>query len=220
MMKNAAPHKGRAVTVILSILAILLAAAAVLSWMALNDPNAGKGLESVAPSDKLAKDAAASAITGKECSFSVDEVNGYLAYLFRKSDAAKKGGNVKIESIAVSGAIGNSADLYLPVRYLGRHLGVVLNVTPALDTEKNRLLFRVNSARVGRLPLPPDWILSKAENHLPEGATREGGSITCPAPSIEANAAGISASLRLGNFRMYNGFLEIGVSVKAGLSQG
>lgn len=47
-------RRNRALIVVLSILAVILAAAGVLSWMVLNDPNAGKGLENTQPSDALA----------------------------------------------------------------------------------------------------------------------------------------------------------------------
>lgn len=211
MKYTAAKKQGhRTVTVILIILAVLLAAAAILSWMVLNDPNAGKGLENVKPTETLAADAAKSALTGKESSISVDEVNGYLAYLFQGSNLSKKGGSVKLQAVALSNASGNSTDLYLPVLYHGKHLGVVLNLTPSLDTANNRFLFQVNSARVGGLPVPVSWVLDAGKSRLPESFTVTGNTISCESPSIQASISGISASLKVNDFHMDNGLLKIG----------
>lgn len=211
-MKYAAVKKQshRAVTVVLIVLAVLLAAAGILSWMVFSDPNAGRGLESVKPAETLAADVAKSAVSGKESSISVDEVNGYLAYLYQKSNTAKKDGSMKIQAVAISNASGNSADFYLPVLYHGKHFGVVLNITPSLDSTNNRLLFQVNSARVGRLPVPAGWVLNASKSRLPESISVSGSTISCESPSIEASASGISASLKVEDFRMENGLLEIG----------
>ncbi len=43
-------------TAVLIVLAVLLAAVAILSWLAFSDPYAGKGLENVKPSDESGSD--------------------------------------------------------------------------------------------------------------------------------------------------------------------
>lgn len=210
MKYTANKQNHKAVTVILIVLAVLIAAVGVLSWMVLNDPNAGKGLENIQASDALPKAVAKSAVTRQESSFSVDEVNGYLAYLFQKSNVSKKDGSMKVQAVAISNASGSSADLYLPVSYQGKHLGVVLNVTPSLDSTNNKLLFQVNSAQVGRLPVPAGWALEKVRSHLPEGFSASDNTISCESPAIEASVSGITASLKVGDFKMENGCLKIG----------
>lgn len=215
-MKYAVPqkHGHKAVTVVLIILAVLLAAAGVLLWMVLSDPNAGRGLDKIQATDTLPKEVATAAIARKECSFSVDDVNGYLAFLFQKYEAEKKGGSVKIQAMAISGASGKSADLYLPVEYNGKHLGVVLNLTPSLDSTNNRLLFQVNSAQIGRLPVDPGWLLQKTKNRLPQRFSVSDNTISCESPSVEASVLKISASVKLGDLRMENGALKVGAKTE------
>lgn len=207
---------GRALTVVLSILAVLLAAAAVLSWMALHDPYAGKGLDSVAPSDAAVKQLMQSAVTGKECSFTADQTNGLLSYLmqkYKKSEAASGSG---IQAAAVASASGNSADVYVPVRYRGRTFGVLLRVTPALSSDGTKLEFRVDSARVGLLTVPKGWLLKAAAKKLPEDFTLEGDTVSCPCPSLTLSVLNFSGTVKIASMSMEDGMLKIGA--KAALS--
>lgn len=219
-MKYAAVEKRshKAVAAVLIVLAVLLAAAGILAWMVFSDPNAGRGLESVPATNALAEEIAQSAVAGKESSLSADDLNGYLAYLYRKNGIGQKGGNIKIQAAAVSGTSGDSADLYLPVLYQGRHLGVVLNVTPALDDTGGKFVFRVNSARVGRLSVPADWALDVGKSRMPAGLSVSGNVISCKNPSLSASMAGVSASLKISTFHMENGLLKVGskIAIKVG----
>lgn len=207
---------GRAVTVLLSVLAVLLAAAAILSWMALSDPNAGKGLEHIAPADTLAQTVLKSAAERKECSFSAGEVNGYLAYLLQKSGAGQAKGENRILAAAVLTMDDGAADLYLPVLYQGKRFGVVLNVTPSCDSAAGRLILNVNSIHIGRLPVPAGWALSFAKGRLPKGFSVDGSKIFCASPSEKASYAGVSGTLTLSGVKVESGRLTI--AAKAALS--
>jgi hypothetical protein len=206
--RSAVPRSRKALTVFLAVLVVLLAAAAVLTRMLFSDPNAGKGFDKVTPTDTLIKKILQSASTGKECSFSVEEMNGCLSYLFQQPEAQENGSKLKIYGAAVSEVSGSSADLYLPVRYRGKNFGVVLNLTPSLSSREDLLVFRVNSVRVGRLPVPLRWALSYTRNHLPRGFSVEGNEITCQNPSIKTSYLSISASVKLSEFKLENGFLK------------
>ena len=201
---------GHALTVFLIVLAVLLAAAAVLSWMVLNDPNAGKGLDTVAPSDAAAKQLMQSSVTGKECSFSAEETNGFLAYLLQKHDKTQGASDTEIKAVAVADAGGDWADLYVPVRYKGKNFGVTLNVTPALSDDGSMLDFRVNSARVGRLPVPPGLLLRYAAKKLPADFAVDGDLVSCPSPSLTLSVSNLSGTLKISSLRMENGMLKIG----------
>ena len=201
---------GRAVTVFLSVLAVLLAAAAILSWMALNDPNAGRGLDAAAPSDAAVKQLFQSAITGKECSFSTEQTNGLLAYLLQKHNKDKSTSDTEIRAIAVANAGGDWADLYLPVSYKGRNLGVALNVTPSLSPDGAEFVFRVNSAHVGYLPVPAGLMLKAAKSRLPDGFSVNGDEISCMNSSLTLSVLNVTGSLRINDLRMENGRLKIG----------
>lgn len=214
--RRTAPRKKRssALTVVLVILAVLLAATGVVSWLVLSDPYAGMGLERVEPSDALAQTFAKSAVTRKECSFSTGEVNSFLAYLYKKYDMGKEKRNIRLRAVAVAGSSGDSADVYLPVAYRGKNFGVSLNVTPSLDASSGNLSFRVNSAHIGRLPVPVDWVLAKAESRLPNGLSRSGNTVSCAAPSLKASLLNVSASVSLGKFKLENGTLKLFANTK------
>lgn len=201
-------------TVVLIILAVLLAAAVILSWLAFSDPYAGKGLESVKPSENLVQTLAKSAVTGQECSFPTDEVNGYLAYLFQKHEAGAVKNDVQMQTVAVANATGKNADLYIPVLWHGKRFGVLLNVTPSLDTSSGRFLFRVNSVNVGRLPVPVGLALKKIESRLPKGLSLDGDTVSCEAPTMKLSMMNISASASITEFHVENGALKLAAKVK------
>lgn len=201
-------------TAVLIVLAILLAAAAILSWLAFSDPYAGKGLENVKPSEDLVQTLAKSAVTGQECSFSTDEVNGYLAYLYQKREAGTVKNGAQMQAIAVANASGSNADLYVPVLWHGKRFGVLLNVTPSLEASSGRLLFRVNSVNVGRLPVPVGLALKKMENRLPKGLSLDDDTVSCAAPAMKLSMLNISASANMTEFREENGALKLAAKVK------
>lgn len=209
-------RRNRALIVVLSILAVILAAAGVLSWMVLNDPNAGKGLENTQPSDALALTAIRSAATGKEASFSPAEINAYLAYLLARKNTA--GSNLKIRGAAVTSISGNTADVYLPVTYRGKQFGIVLNLTPSADSADNRLNFQVNSVRVGRLSLPPGWALSRVGTRLPAGFSVRGTALSYALPKMEASVANVTARLRVSSLRLSGGAMELGTKTDVSIS--
>ncbi len=212
-----APRKKKhgALTAILVILLVLLAAVGVVSWLAFSDPYAGRGLENAVPSEAIPQTLAKSVFTGKECDFSTDEVNGYLAYLFRKNKTDASKGGLQPQAVAVAGASGDSANLYIPVTYGGKRFGVSLNVIPSLDVSAGRLLFRVNSVHVGRLPVPVGWTLKKAEGRLPKGFSRDGNTVFCAAPALKLAMPGVvSASAKLTEFRLENGMLTLAAKGK------
>lgn len=213
-----AKRSGRGITVFLSILAVLLAAAAVLSWMVLSDPNAGKGLDTVAPSDAVAEQLLQSAVTGKECRFSTEQTNGLLANLLQTYNKNKSTSDTRIRAIAVADAQGDRVDLYVPVRYKGKNLGVMLSVTPSLSSDGSQLVFRVNSAHVGRLPVPPGLLLSFAKKRLPSGFTLDGTVVSCQAPSLILFVHNVSGSLKINDFRMENGQLKIGAKTSVSIA--
>lgn len=210
-------RSNRALTVALSILVVIVAAAGILSWMFLNDPNAGKGLENTQPSEALALTAIQSAATGKEASFSPAEVNGYLAYLLTRKNSDGSG-SLKIRGAAVTAIQGNTADVYLPVTYRGHPLGITMNLTPSADPANNRLNFQVNSLRVGYLPVSPAWALNLAKNRLPASFTTEGTTLSYALPKMEASAANVTAKLTVSSLRMAEGAMKLGTKTNVSIA--
>lgn len=209
---------GRAVTICLTVLAVLLAAAAVLSWMVLNDPNAGKGLDTVTPSDAVVKQLLQSAVTEKECSFSAEQINGLLASLLQRYNKTESASGLEIRAIAVADAQGDSANLYLPVRYKGKNIGFTLNVTPSLSPDGTKLTFRVHSARAGRLPVPAGLLLKYGQEKLPSDFTVDGNVISCQTPSLTLSVLNLSGTLKISSLRMENGRLDIGTKTSVSVT--
>lgn len=210
--------KHGALTAVLVILAVLLAAVGAVSWLAFSDPYAGRGLENIQPSDNLPKAFLKSALVKEESSFSKDEVNGYLAYLFQKNEAGKRTETIQPQAIAIADASGGNADLYIPVVFNGKRFSVSLNVTPSLDTSAGRLLFRVNSVHVGKLPVPVGWALKKADGHFPKGLARGGATVFCAVPALKASVGSVSVSFGIGEFKFENGTLKLAGDAKININ--
>jgi hypothetical protein len=206
--------RGHAGTVVLSVLAVLLAAAGVVSWMALNDPNAGKGLEKTPPSEALALKAAKSAITGQEALFEPTEVSGFLNYLLDQEKS--RGAALPTDGVAFSAGTDDTADLYLPVTYAGKRLGVTLEGTPSVDSANGRIVFKVKSLHVGRLPVDPAWALGFVKDRLPQEISAEGAELDFPLPDVGVSAGGVSVGLTLKSLRMENGKLGVKTAAKLG----
>jgi hypothetical protein len=217
--RPAGPEKKRnhALTATLCVLAVLLAALLALSFLVLNDPLAGRGYETAEPSGELAKTFLQQAVKGGEASFSAEEVNGFLAYLIQEHRAGTEKNGVQLLAAAVTDGSGDSADVYLPVLYRDHRFGILLNVTPTLDSSAGKLLFRVNSAKIGRLAVPAGWLLEKAESRLPEGFSRDGDTVWCEAPSASASVLTVKAAVKLKEFRMEDGNLKLAAEMTVSL---
>lgn len=206
---------GKVLTAALSVAAVLLFAACVLSWLVLNDPQAGKVLPAQ-PSDAVAKTVLKSVVTGQECGFTPDEMSGYLQYLIVKEDGAADGGG--IEAAVLTAGSENTADLYLPVRYRGKSFGITVNVTPSCDAEEDRMVFRVNSLKIGRLPVDPVWALSLVKDRLPAGLTVQENAVSREASLLSLSAGDSSADLKVTQLGMRGGLVRLKVSGKVNLS--
>jgi hypothetical protein len=199
----------------IAVLVVVIVAACVVVGMMFSNPYEGRNLENIEPSDSLARTAAASVLTGKENTFSTDEVNAYLAYLVQKDEEERQTGNLQILTVAIADTSENSVDVYIPVVYQGKNLAVTLNITPSLDADaqEQKLRFTVNSAKIGRLTVPVNWLLDKAEDDLPKDFQRDGNSISCKSPSFEASLFGITASAGLTKLEMNDGKLTLAAKV-------
>lgn len=197
-----------------SVLIVLIAAVCVVVGLAFSDPYRDRGLETIRPSDRLATVTAASVLTGKENSFSIDDVNAYLAYRFQQDTAKGQGADFQVQAVEAVGFSGSSADIYMPVVFRGKSIGASFNVTPSLDTEAGELRFQVNSAHIGRLPVSVNLVLRKAGEHLPEGFRLDGNSVVCKAPSLKVSALGVTASASLTEMKLGGGTLNLAAKAK------
>ena len=207
--------RGRAGTVFLAVVAVILAAVGVVSWLALNDPNAGKGLENTPPSEALALKTAKSAITGQEATFEPAEVSGFLNYLVQQ-EKSRAGGALPVSGVEFSAGSNDTANLYLPVTYAGKRFGVTMEGTPSIDSADGRIAFAVKSLRVGRLPLDPAWALGVTKTRLPREISVHGAELDYPLPGIGVSVGGVSVGFTLKSIRMEDGKLGVKAAAKVG----
>ena len=203
----------RALTVVLSVLAVLLAAFCVLSWMLLDDPNAGRTMER--PSDPVTGKALAAAVSGGECTLTPREVSGFLNGVLQKKGTSGSA----FSAVSVTAAQGGTADVYVPARYAGKTFGVSLNLSPSFDPRTERMLFQVNSVRVGRLPVPKGWALGMIESRLPSALSREGDVLACDTKSLfRVSYQNATAQLRMKDLDMKDGKFRLKFGLELGFS--
>lgn len=207
--------RGHAGTVLLSVAAVVLVAVGVVSWLALNDPNAGKGLENTPPSQALALKTAKSAITGQEAFFEPAEVSGFLNYLVQQ-EKSRAGAASPVSGVEFSAGADNTADLYLPVTYAGKRLGVTVEGTPSVDSADGRIVFTVKSLHVGRLPLDPAWALGLMEPRFPREISVHAAELAYPLPDVGVSVGGVSVGFTLKSIRMEGGKLGVKAVAKLG----
>lgn len=201
-------HKG---TVLLAAVAVILVAVGVISWLALNDPNAGKSF--TPPSEALALKTAKSAITGQEVSFEPAEVSGFLNYLIQQ-ETSRKGAALPVSGAEFSAGTDNTADLYLPVTYAGKRFGVTMEGTPSV--EDGRIVFAVRSLHVGRLPLDPAWALGVMKDRLPTAISVQDSEVSYPLPEVGVSVGGVNVGFSLKSIRMEDGKLGVKAAAKLG----
>lgn len=205
----------RALTVFLSVLAVLLAALCAVSWMLLSDPNAGRTMEQA--SDAVTGKAIAAAASGEECSLTPEEVSGFLNGLLQKHENGAS--EAEYTSLSVTTGADDTADVYLPVRYRGKTFGVLMNLTPSFDRTAERMLFTVNSVRVGRLPVPKSWALGLMERRLPKLLSREGDALACDTKSLfSVSYQNATAQLGMTDLKMEDGLFKTGFRIELGIT--
>jgi hypothetical protein len=183
----------RALTAVLSVLAVLLAALCALSWMLLSDPNAGRSMPK--PSDRAVSKVIAASIAGKEAVLTPEEVSGWLNGLLLNHKNPES--DVAVTALSVTAKQDGTADVYLPVEYHGRRFGVTMNLSPSYDEAEEQMKFAVNSVHVGRLPVPVSSALDFMEKKLPSILSREGNALVCNTKSLFRVDASSGAFLRL-----------------------
>ncbi len=195
--------RGRtALTVILSLLAVLLAVFCILSWMLFSDPNAGVSLPK--PSDTAVSKVAAASISGRETALTPEEVGGWLNGLLQ--DNAETSSRMGVSALSVTAGKDSTANVYFPVKYKGKRFGVLVNLAPSFDSTSEEMKFAVRSVKVGRLPIPVSTALNFAEKRLPSILSRQGNTLVCSTKSLFlVPVSGISAQLKMTSLRMQDG---------------
>ncbi len=158
----------------MSVFVLLLAVIGILFALALNDPNEPLALSGEMDSSAVTAKLLVAAGTGKPAELTGEEVGALMTRkLAQNGQSAVSGVRLTVNS-------DNTVDAYLPVFYKGMKLGVSANLTVGWDSAKNNIRAAVNSLKIGRLPVDPAWVLSRATGSLPKSVEREGAVLYLP----------------------------------------
>ncbi|WP_411676262.1 hypothetical protein [Caproicibacter sp.] len=205
----------RVLTGALSVLVVLLGALCILSWMILNDPNAGTSMPQ--PSDAAVSKVISASVAGKEVSLTPEEVSGWLNFLIQKDKNAQSGS--VFTAVSVTAGEDGTAEVYAPVRYGGKTFGVLMNVSPSFDQASEQMKFAVNSVRVGRLPVPVGFAMDYLEKGLPSLLARKDNTLACNTASLfRVDYSGASAQLRMTQMKLLNQLFVLQFTIQLGLT--
>lgn len=207
--------RSKALTIILWILVLILAAAAVLSWLVFNGSEDAWKKQAAKPSAALGESVIKSALTGKEQSFSSSEADGFINYILQNH---RSGIFSKTDYAALRLAGDGTADIYVPVQYKGKMLGITMNFIPSCDTSGNRLVFKIKSFYIGRLPVKPSWALKMAKNKMPSGFTAENDTVYYSMPQIKTTIGALSAKAQISELKAEAAAFKIRANTSIGLS--
>jgi uncharacterized protein YpmS len=204
----------RILTMILSILAILLAVLCISVWMLFNDPNAGRSLPS--PSDAAISKVVSAVVSGTEVQLTQEEVGGLLNFYLENS--ASDDSETGVTAVSVAANEDGTVDFYAPVRYRGKVFGVVVNTFPSFDSSSEQLKFDVKSVQVGRLSIPVNLAMNFMESRLPSALSRDGNTFICDTKSLfYVNYSGLSVRLKMTKLNLQNKIFTVQFQTELGL---
>lgn len=191
-----------------AVLVVLLVSAGVMIGLFLKDDNAGK--YSAEPSTELLGQVAASALTGKDQTVSVEQLNGFAAYQLAAYRERHPGGNIVPEQAVFAVNSDDTVAAYTPVTVSGIRLGVTSVSKVTFDREKKQLAVDVQRVKIGRVGVPAKSFLKRAlSGRLPDGAALSGSRLLIDAPLLSVKAEKLDAKLEIADLRVENGGITI-----------
>ncbi|MCY1712736.1 hypothetical protein [Caproiciproducens galactitolivorans] len=169
-MKTTQKHS-KTPAIVISVFVFLLAAAGIAFGLALNDPN--PPLVPSGQTDSIAVRLIHAAVTGEPARLSEEEVSALVSHKL-----ARDGG--KVQGVRFSINDNHTVNVYIPAAYKGLRLGFSAVVSPGWDSTAKQMTAAVQSVRIGRLPVPPRWFLSRVKKEAPQGLTVQGNQIRIP----------------------------------------
>ena len=198
----------RGAVAVCSILVVLLVSAGVMLGLLLTDDNAGK--YSAEPSTELLGQVAASALTGKEQTISVEQFNGFAAYQLAAYRERHPDGNAVLEQAVFAVNSDNTVAAYTPVTVNGVRLGVTSVSEVTFDREKKQLAIDVQRVKIGRVGVPVKSFLKNAlSGRLPDGATLSGSRLLIDASLLSVQAEELDTKLEIADLRVENGGVTV-----------
>lgn len=173
---------------VLVVLAVLIVGIGATVGLALSDPYAKAVSAGVQP-DTTVRKLMDAVLTGDPVTLTRDEVNGLIA---EKLAGLPAGGMQLLDLQCVSTKEG-CAEFYAPVSFRGLRLPLSAQLELGCDGEE--LWAEVQSVRIGRLPVPPQWMLEAVKNVAPPEVAIVEEKISMPASFFDENILGGSVGL-------------------------
>ena len=143
-----------------------------------------------------------SIVSGQELQISDQEINALISE-FVNTIPEQENNKVKLLKMVMEIQEDNRVFFYLPIEVFNKKIGLTLWTSFQFEPESNRLLFTVEEAYAGHLPISPKYGLLFLKDYLPQGITTEENMFILDpfvcSPKIKELAEG---KLNLGNIRI------------------
>lgn len=193
--------KKKVLAIVLGCVAVLAAALislyVSLTWQV--GPETGETAPE--PSSAMVGDVVKSALTSGEIRLTGEELNGFLAYLGEVQD------NETLKGLVLQVQPDDTLKVWAPVDK-GWLKGTAW-CRASVAFEDKTLRIQVLEAGMGTLSLPPSFVLSLAEEKLPEGISRDGDSLVLQTPGVSLDQYGVDISVSLTDLYVEDGEIVI-----------
>lgn len=205
----------RALILVAAILLLFLAAGGAAAWLAFQDSRGGE--PAAEPSLSLVEPVVAAALTGEPAQVSLEQANGFLAWLLEEKQPPQEDG-ISVEQITLSAGENGALELYAPVWKGGCRLAFSASVRLWMDTEANEICAAPEACFVGRLPVYPAWAAAWAAKRLPGGAVWDGEALRWDAAQLAIPLESLGTELALTGLTVGETGIEIQTESLTGLA--
>ncbi len=196
-------HAVRNIFITIGVLIVLLALAAVAAInLALSTDDLSKF--EVEASNKLAYTLAQSVMFGAKQEISEDELNSMLAYLFQQSaieNQEQASPPLQLDALVINLHKDQPNRVYARLNGMGQMLVLSGDAQVSLDSEGKKFTVTLSNTKLGKLPVPADWIISflfqnDSVNNLSDKLTFEGNTVSFPSEvSVEVMSQEITLEI-------------------------
>lgn len=160
---------------IITAIALVLVLAAALAGLLFAEPGSEGSAAEPLP-ENAAWTAAGCVLTGDSFELTQGQLCTVLTSQLQKTPVSwLDAGNLRVQTAADQKLILDAPATWNGMRF---HLTAVFTVAP--DARDKRLAAELTDVRVGYLPIPPGWALSRLSESLPDGVEAEGTTLSVP----------------------------------------
>lgn len=197
-------HVVRNVLITLGVLIVVLAIAAVsVINLALSTDDLSRF--EAKPSNKLAYTLAQSVMFGAKQEISEGELNSMLAYMFQQgaiANEAQESSPIQMDALCVNLHKDEPCRIYARINGMGQVLVLSADAQVALNQEKKKFTVTLSNTKLGKLPVPSDWITAylfenDSVKSLSDKLTFEGSTVRFPSEvSVEVMSQEVTLEIK------------------------